>query len=421
MSKAEGNDKTVTDWKDAWTNEEGATRANALFEAAFNYEPNGIWSAPGRVNLIGEHTDYNGGLALPIALKHRTYVAYAPREDRQVRLVSAQEKGETVAESIRTLNLDNVGKAGSDKEVSGWPAYVVGVAWAIEQSTGIKLSGLDLAVDSCVPYGAGLSSSAALEAPVALAILDADPHVLDMEFPLTQVVQWCITAENEIAGAATGGMDQSASLRCKPGHALGLDCLDSSTVDVPFMLGTLGLELLVIDTKAPHSLNDGQYEARRRKCEEAASRLGIKYLREVEDLDLALSKLSDEESVKRTRHVITEIARTEEAIKLALSGGLDEEKVTHLGKLFNASHYSLRDDYEVSCPELDTAQETALAAGALGARMTGGGFGGSAIAIVPKAQAEDIAGKIAKAFDEKGYRSPVFLRADASEPAKRDR
>lgn len=410
-----------TKWTRAWPREEGATRAKALFEDAFGQDPAGVWSAPGRVNLIGEHTDYNGGLALPIALKHRTFVAYRARQDRKVCLISAQEKAQSVEESIRVLDLDKVGPADSADAVPGWPAYVVGVAWAIEQATGIKVSGFDVAVDSCVPYGAGLSSSAALEAPVALAILDADPKMSGVEVPLTEVVQWCITAENQIAGAATGGMDQSASLRCRAGYALGLDCRDGSTVDVPFMLDDLGLEILVIDTKAPHSLNDGQYEARRRKCEEAAALLSVQYLREVDDLEAALAKLPDEETAKRTRHVVTEIARTQEAIDLAQSGELDLEKVRQLGQLFNASHRSLREDYEVSCPELDTAQEVALESGALGARMTGGGFGGSAIAIVPKAQAADIAGNIANAFERSGYRPPVFLHAVAAQPAGRDK
>ena len=258
------------------------------------------------------------------------------------------------------------------------------MAWALREA-GHAVTGFDVAIDSCVPYGAGLSSSAALEASVAVA--------LDEVFALglaasdegrATLAALCVRAENEIAGAPTGGMDQAASLRSRDGNALLLDCLDGSVRHVPFDLAEHGLALLVVDTRAEHALVDGQYAARRSSCEAAAARLGVGTLREITDdargLEWALDKLDDEVQVRRVRHVVTEIDRVTWFVAL-----LDTDEVGQVGPLLNASHASLRDDYEVSCRELDLVVDTARAAGALGARMTGGGFGGSAIALVEAA------------------------------------
>ncbi|KQY47386.1 galactokinase [Cellulomonas sp. Root137] len=392
------------EWLEAWTPAEGADRAAAVFRARFASEPDGTWSAPGRVNLIGEHTDYNGGLCLPIALPHRTYIALRRRDDDTVRLVSAQEPA-----GLRTIELADVAPG----TVEGWAGYVAGVAWALRQA-GHTVSGFDVAVDSCVPYGAGLSSSAALEASVAVA--------LDAVFALglagsddgrATLASFCVRAENEIAGAPTGGMDQAAALRAQAGNALLLDCLDGSVRHVPFDLAAHGLALLVVDTRAEHALVDGQYAARRASCEAAAERLGVGTLREISDdprgLEWALGKLDDDVQVRRVRHVVNEIDRVTWFVAL-----LDAGEVGLVGTLMNQSHASLRDDYEVSCRELDLVVDTARETGAAGARMTGGGFGGSAIALVGADDVDQVAQAVADAFAAEGLRAPAFLVATAA-------
>lgn len=396
--------------QEAWSRSEGADRVTRLFQTAYGEDPVGVWSAPGRVNLIGEHTDYNGGLALPIALPHRTYVAVRPREDRLVRLVSAQE------ESSRTVDLDAVGPADSDGRVDGWPAYIVGVAWAMERA-GKPVTGFDIAVDSCVPYGAGLSSSAALSGAAGVAL----EELFEANASPEQVVEWCITAENEIAGAPTGGMDQSASLRCQPGNAILLDSRDHSLEQISFDLAPAGLRLLVIDTKAPHALVDGQYAQRRDTCHRAAESLGVQYLADITDFDAALAALEDPVARRRVRHVLTEIARTKHVADLLRAAENLGSVMEEVGALFSESHESLRYDYEVSCPELDVAVNAARQMGALGARMTGGGFGGSAIALVPAGSVEAVTDRIVRAFAEADFSDPEFLVVEASAPAGRDR
>ncbi|WP_372594999.1 galactokinase [Actinotalea sp.] len=393
----------------AWDRSEGAARATAAFERAFGTAPDGVWSAPGRVNVIGEHTDYNGGTCLPMALPHRTYVAFRRRADDEVRLVSAQE-GAPV-----TVSLGEVAPG----TVEGWAAYVAGVAWALRES-GRTVSGFDAAVDSCVPYGAGLSSSAALECAVAVALDETHGLALGSSDEGRAVLaRACIRAENEIAGAPTGGMDQSASLRCQEGHALLLDTRDGSTHHIPLDLGSHGLALLVMDTRAEHQLVDGQYAARRTMCEAAAHELGVTTLREVTDLDDALARLAampDADVVtRRVRHVVTEIARVQEIADL-----LARDAVEEMGPVLSAAHASLRDDYEVSCPELDVAVDTAAAHGALGGRMVGGGFGGSAIALVRVDDVDRVAAAVDEAFASRGWHAPAFLVAQAAAPAGRD-
>jgi galactokinase len=402
------------DWLDAWDVEDGSAQARTLFTEVFDAAPDGVWSAPGRGNLIGEHTDYNGGLVLPFALPHRTYAAITRRVDRTVRLVSAQEAGTVV-----TVDLDTVAPG----TVTGWVAYVVGVAWALEQA-GATLGGFDVAITSCVPYGAGLSSSAALEGSVAIgldALFDLG-HGAD-DAGRQHLVAACIRAENEIAGAPTGGMDQAAALRSQEGHALLLDCRSLEVRQIPFDLASDGLALLVVDTRAPHALVDGQYAARRDTCEAAAAVLGVETLREVTDLDAALATLAapgaldasgqdPEVTARRVKHVVTEIARVGEVVSL-----LDSGRTSEVGAVLSAAHASLRDDYEVSCHELDVAVDAAVQAGALGGRMIGGGFGGSAIALVRVEDAEQVAGEIAAAFESEGLRAPGFLVAVAGGPA----
>ncbi len=399
-------------------------RVARAFEAAHGRPPTGVWSAPGRVNVIGEHVDYNGGLCLPFALPHRTYVALAPRDDDQVTVASAQVTDADSDQGRPTWQgrLADVAPG----TVDGWAAYAVGVGWALREQ-GHEVGGFDAVVDGLVPLGAGLSSSAALECAVALAVDEvAGLGLAASDEGRARLAAACVRAENDIAGAPTGGMDQAASLRSRAGSALLIDCLDFGVRHVPFDLAAAGLELLVVDTRAHHSLTDGQYGSRREACERAANLLGVRWLREIgpEDLEGALQRLRDgiddpeeaDETARRVRHVVTEIARVQRTVDLVDAGDL-----AGVGPLLDASHASLRDDYEVSCLELDVACAAALGAGALGARMTGGGFGGSAIALVRADDTEQVARAVVAAFAERHLAAPAFLRAVPSAPAQRDR
>jgi galactokinase len=384
-----------------------ADAAANLFRTTFGAEPIGVWSAPGRVNLIGEHTDYNSGLCLPIALPQRTFAAVRPRTDDLLRMVSAQSEG-VVEVTIADVTPVHPG---------GWAAYVAGVPWALRKA-GYAVTGLDVAVDGRVPLGAGLSSSAALECAVGAAASDVFTlGLLATDDGRRALADACVDAENTIAQAPTGGMDQSASLLASADHALLLDCRDSRTEQVPFDLGAHGLALLVMDTRAEHALVDGQYAERRASCEEAARELGVPSLREVTaaDLDATLSALSTDLLRRRARHIVTEIARVEATV-----AALRRNDFEAVGELFLASHASMRDDFEISVAELDTAVDTAVHAGALGARMTGGGFGGSAIALVPIDAAEAARTAVEAAFAERGFHAPYCFVVTASAPAHRD-
>jgi galactokinase len=373
----------------------------AGFRERFARLPDGVWAAPGRINLIGEHTDYNDGFVLPFALNLGVMAAVARRGDRLLRMASMQRKG-TV-----TFPVDEL----TPGALRGWPAYVVGVIWAFGRA-GHGVAGYDILVDGDVPRGAGLASSAALECAIALAISELEGAAIE-RFELALLAQ---RAENDFVGVPCGIMDQAASLLCTADHALFLDIRSRDYDQVPLRLERDGLALLVVDTGARHRLADGAYEARRRSCEEAAHELGVPALRDitVESLDEALSALSSEELRRRVRHVVTENARVVDAVSILRNG-----RPADLGPVLSRSHASLRDDFQVSSPELDTAVEAAVQAGAVGARMTGAGFGGSIIALVEASSLQPTAEAVATAFGRAGFATPRFLNANASEGARR--
>ncbi|PJM73926.1 galactokinase [Bifidobacterium primatium] len=402
--------------------DEGVARVTELFEKTYGEKPEGVWSAPGRVNLIGEHTDYNAGLCLPIALPHRTYIALKPRTDTTARVVS-----EINPDEVTTADLEGLKARGVD----GWGAYPIGVAWALREK-GFNVRGFDAAFVSCVPLGSGLSSSAAMTCSTALALDDVyGLGYGQSDAGRVTLINAAIRSENEMAGASTGGLDQNASMRCEENKALLLDCRPELTPlenvsQQAFDLKANKLELLALDTQAPHQLNDGQYAERRATCEKAAEILKVPNLRYCADgimkagdpfqaLKETLDALPDEVMKKRVRHVVTEIERVRSFVHAFANNDIEEA-----GRLFNASHDSLAVDYEVTVPELDVAVDVARRNGAYGARMTGGGFGGSIIALVDEGKSEEIAQKIADEFARRGFHAPRALSAVASSSASRN-
>ena len=378
--------------------------ARTGFSDAFGHEPDGLWSAPGRVNLIGEHTDYNEGFVLPLAIDRRTVVAVGLRDDRVLRVAS------DFADEVVEIGFDEL----APEVLIGWPAYPLGVAWALTEF-GADLSavpGLDLFIVSDVPVGAGLSSSAAIESAVALALNDVWHLSLDRR-TLARVGQ---RAENVAVGAPTGIMDQSASLLGTIDHAVFLDCRTLETELVPLGLAEAGLALLVIDTGVKHSHATGGYGERREACERGAAVMGVRSLRDlgIDDLDRA-GQLLDDVTLRRVRHVITENQRVLDTVAL-----LRKQGAAAIGDLLDASHRSMRDDFEISVPELDLAVETAVQAGAIGARMTGGGFGGAAIALVRIDDLSRIQVAVDNAFGEHAFGQPDTFVVTASEGAARN-
>ena len=366
------------------------------FLETFGEEPDLVAAAPGRVNLIGEHIDYSEGFVLPFAIKDRTMVAVRKRDDSIVRIASAQRRNKIVTVDIKDV------KPGLKGE---WERYAFGVLWSMD----VK-SGVDLLIDGHVPLGAGLSSSAALECSVATAM----NHLFDMGFNLEELARLTQKAENQYVGVPCGIMDQSVSLMATNGFALLLDCRDLSTRNISFDVASHGLELLIIDTQAHHALTDGGYAERRASCESVAAKLHVKSMREltIAQLDSSRDQLSETQYI-RARHAITEMKRVLDCVE-ALSNG----DFVNVGQLMNQSHLSLRDDYNVSCPELNTAVEASLAAGALGSRMVGGGFGGSAIALIQASKTSETISAVEKAFADKKFKAPRFFTSLPSQGAE---
>ncbi|MFF7748832.1 galactokinase [Streptomyces sp. NPDC007971] len=380
-----------------------AEQVRERFAELYGAGPEGVWAAPGRVNLIGEHTDYNDGFVMPFALPHRATAAVSRRTDGILRLHSADVEGPVVE-----LPLDALAPQSDEN----WTAYPAGVVWALREA-GHPVTGADVHLASTVPTGAGLSSSAALEVVIALALND----LYDLGLQRWQLARLCQRAENVYVGAPTGIMDQTASACCEEGHALFLDTRDLSQQQIPFDLAAEGLRLLVVDTQVKHAHSGGEYGKRRAGCEKGAALLGVDALRDIAyaDLDAALARLGDEEEVVRlVRHVVTEDQRAERVVDLLRAG-----ETRAIGPVLTEGHASLRDDFRISCPELDLVVDTALANGALGARMTGGGFGGSAIVLSEATDVDTLTKAVEESFAAAGFTAPRVFEAVPSAGARR--
>ncbi len=369
------------------------------FERVHGHKPDVVAQAPGRVNLIGEHIDYSEGFVLPFAIKDVTTVAIGKRADRTLTVASVQRPKDKYV-----TTLDNLSPLTGEP----WSRYVLGVLWAIPHH--LELTGLDILIDGRVPLGAGLSSSAALECSVATAL----NHLFDLQINLEDLARLTQKAENIYVGVPCGIMDQSISLMGKAGAALLLDCRDLHTEEIPFEIASENLELLIIDSQAHHSLVDGGYAERRASCERAVGQLGIPSLRDISVAELFEQGQSlDELTFKRAKHAVTEMKRVLDAVT-----ALRNRDFSTLGRLLNESHASLRDDYTVSCVELDLAVDTAIAEGALGARMVGGGFGGSAIALISADSVGRVKSAITSAFAAQNFKAPRFFTSLPSDGAK---
>ena len=379
--------------------------ADTLFAASYGRSPRGTFSAPGRVNLIGEHTDYSGGLVLPFAIDARARVAAAPNNDNVFRLVSAQRPDAVQVFPANDLDPNSAA-------ARTWAGYLLGAIWALRDN-GYTVGGFDLALDSDVPSGAGLSSSAAVECATTLAAADLSGIRLD---PL-DIARCALRAENDFVGVPCGPMDQTASAAARAGAVLLFDTRSGYIEHIPFEPAAHGYTMLVIDTRVAHSLADGEYGRRRAACETAVEILGIDSLRDLTtaDLPVVLDLLGSEVLARRIRHVVTENGRVAATVGLLL-----EENLGAVGDLLTASHRSLQHDYEVSCAELDLAVDTCLDAGAVGARMTGGGFGGSAIALVPSALTDHVTRAVTSAFERHGFTEPVARVVSPSDGARSD-
>lgn len=373
------------------------------FSEKYGYEPSGVWSAPGRVNLIGEHTDYNEGFVFPFAINRHTFAAISLRADRVIRVSSS------FSPATHEIDLDEIRR----NESNDWAAYPFGVAWALVQLGAEAASGFDCFIESDVPVGAGLSSSAAIECAVGFGLNELWGAGFDRK-TLARAGQ---LAENEIVGAPTGIMDQSASLLGEVDKGVFLDCqnLEAQVVELGF--AAAGLELLIIDTKVAHRHADGGYASRRAACELGAETMGVSSLRGLSEADLPKAQeLLDDVSFRRVRHVVTENQRVLETVNTLRNDGAQA-----IGGLLYESHKSMRDDFEISVDELDAAVETALRHGAIGARMTGGGFGGAAIALTPIEKISEVTLAVLAEFENLGFAKPDIFAVSAGPGARREK
>ncbi len=383
------------------------TTAIEAHELAFGSGPVTTWSAPGRVNLVGEHTDYNHGFVLPFAIDRRTTCTVILTHSSAIRVVS------THVPDVITVDI----AALDPQRLDGWSAYPLGVAWALAEAAAVKgladnIVGCDIAIASDVPIGAGLSSSAAIECAVAVALNE----LWGLGIAPMDLVLACQRAENIAVGAPTGIMDQTASLYGVEDHAVLLDCDTHHVQTVPLGFAAANLSIMVIDSKVEHAHATGGYKERRADCEQGAAQMGVTTLREltVADLPRAQSLLSDQ-VFRRVRHIVTENQRVLDTVATLNTSG-----PTAIGDLLLASHASMRDDFEISVPAIDVAVEAAVGAGALGARLTGGGFGGASIALVPNALWDHVASAVTEALAAASMPAPHIFLVRPSDGARHD-
>ncbi|MGN8025249.1 galactokinase [Microbacterium sp. 22242] len=397
----------------AETRPQGADAAVDLFRELTGSAPEGVWSAPGRANLIGEHTDYNDGFVLPFAIQHRTFAAARLRTDGRIRVASTFAPLAVECDLDALESLFPVEHQGADRDMPEWAAYPLGVAWALRAlAPGASFPGVDIAISSDVPVGAGLSSSAAIEGAAGSALNELWGLGLDAVTLATAGRR----AENEAVGAPTGIMDQMASMLGVADAVTFLDCRTLETRSIPTRFAEAGLEVLVIDTGVKHAHSTGGYRERRESCQRGAAALGVPALRDVAVQDLPrAAELLDDVDFRRVRHVVTEDQRVLDTV-----AALTEQGPRAIGELLVASHASMRDDFEISVPELDTAVDTALAHGAIGARMTGGGFGGAAIALVDHDRVPAVSEAVRDAFAAAGFAPPHLFTVTPSAGPRRD-
>ena len=351
------------------------------------------YAAPGRINLIGEHTDYNLGFALPIALPERTIVTYLPEDTTALAVRSDREDGEV------RIWIDT-----APGDVAGWASYVAGVMWALRES-GHRIPGGTMSIASDVEMGSGVASSAALECAVLGALTTATGLKLD-RVEQARIAQ---RAENDYVGAPTGLMDQLAALCGESRRALLIDFLQASVRPVAFDPDVSGVALLLINSRAPHQHAGGEYASRRASCERAAADLGVSSLREVQDRGVTvLDGVTDPVDARRARHILTDNRRVLEVV-----AALEDCDFAAMGQILTASQTSMRDDFEITTDHIDLIADTAVRAGALGARMTGGGFGGCVIALVAADKVDGISDAVRRAVDKAGYNEPTIVRTHA--------
>jgi galactokinase len=379
--------------------EQAVDEATSRFHARFGREPRWIAAAPGRVNIIGEHIDYNDGFVLPMAIERYCVIAAAESSKTDHATIASTAEKEEVEISLTSP---------ARREGGHWSNYVTGViAGCLAQR--IRPRAFEAIIHSTVPYGGGLSSSAALEVATATLI----EAITGVQLPQLEKALLCQKAEHDYAGVPCGIMDQFASAMCQPDHLMLLDCRSRAIEQIP--LTDPEISVLIVNTNVKHQLAGGEYAARRRQCETATTKLGVKSLRDatLERLEAQRGSLTDAE-FRRARHAISEIGRASQAAKAIKSGDW-----LLAGKLMYASHDSLRDDFEVSCAELDLlvelAKEVGPEGGVFGSRMTGGGFGGCTVSLVQTGRVDSIVERLASRYEQQTSIAPTVL---TSRPAR---
>lgn len=405
----EMSDPTNSRWMTAWSREEGGRRASAHLQTAFGVQAKGAWSAPGRVNLMGEYTDIGGGVCLSTVIPHRTFIAAAKRDDSVVRITTDLHTDAKGAHPVWEGHLDSLEDL---RDEDAWMSYPAGVLWAL-QERGYGGCGMDLAIASCVPISSGLSSSTSLTAATALAVNALWGLALPTDLGATELAEVCTDAENDLVGGATGGAAQHTILRCSPGEAVHLDFGSQPPLatSCPLSLAEYGLGLLIIDTGVRTSGQVAMVRQRMADADAAAAALGVSALRELNSApngQARVESITDPVLRRRARHVFSENERVE-LVRDELTGTAPaHERFVAVGKAMYRSHASLEVDLDVSCDELNLAVDIAFRVGALGARLVGAGGGGSAIALIRRAQAPAAAAVIEAAFEDKGFSVPRF-------------